>query len=316
MIETSDPKPELGQVVVRSHFMAVGKPDVLIRQGVYKWSPPLPASPGNELVGVIDSVGEGVDNFVPGQPVLLSARELDTRGGCYAELIAVPATAIHALPDGIDLEHAVVLPTYLVAYAMLYGLGIVTVANSIFITGAAGSIASALTDLAKARGIEVIGSVSSIAKEDYASSLGVDHIINYKKVPILRSVLDITDGRGVDASFDHVIGDVFVDCIRMLGDFGVAVAYNQFSPLPEKDVFNELRNLSIRSLSIRTFNIHTYDRDLEKLRLMTRNLIKLLRAKKIRPRIGMRLPLSEAAEAHRLLESGKILGKIILTAHD
>jgi len=99
----------------------------------------------------------------------------------------------------------------------------------------------------------------------------------------------------------------------MLADFGCAVAYNVFSPIPDSDIFGELRALSARSLGVRVFNIHTFDKQRSALHSMTRQLIGLLDNGKIQPRIGVRLPLSHAAEAHRLLESGDVIGKIILT---
>ncbi|MDP6427300.1 MAG: zinc-binding dehydrogenase [Rhodospirillales bacterium] len=314
LVEAPEPVAGPGQIVIRTRAMGVSVPDLLIRKGVYKWSPPLPANPGNELAGTVVTVGEGVSEFGPGQPVLLSARELPQRGGCYTELIAVPVSAVHALSEGVDFERAVVLPTYVVAHAMLLGFGISKNARSIFVTGAAGAIATALTDLAKAEGISVIGSVSTEAKAAYARARGVDDVVYYKSEALLDRVMELTDGRGVDASFDHVIGSVFLDCVRMLADFGTAVAYNVFSPLPDKDVFDELRTQSAHSPAVRVFNIHTYDHYQDALRGITRELVQMLDAGIIDPSVGARLPLSEAAEAHRLLESGEVLGKIVLTA--
>lgn len=313
VVNLPDPTPGPEEVLIRTKAMAVSVPDLLIRQGVYKWMPPLPASPGNELTGVIEAMGEGVSEFKVGQPVLLSARELPVRGGCYTELKVAPATAVHALADGIDFAKAVVLPSYVVAHAMLNGLGLAANAKSIFVSGAAGSIATALADLAKAQGITVLGSVSSETKADYARAHGVDHIINYKTEPLAERVRELTDGRGVDASFDHVIGPVFTDCVRMLGDFGTAVAYNVFSPMPEEDIFGELRDLSIHSPGIRVFNIHTLDHDRSMLRRLTHELVEMLEAGTINPSVGAELHMTEAAEAHQLLDSGKVLGKIILT---
>lgn len=314
LVESPEPTAGPGEVVIRTRAMGVSVPDTLIRKGVYKWSPPLPANPGNELAGTIEAVGDGVENVSPGQPVLLSARELPVRGGCYTEMIAVPASSVHVLKDGVDFEQALVLPSYVVAHAMFYGLRLDEGAHTIFVTGAAGIIAGALTDLAKARGIAVIGSVSSEAKAGYATGRGLDHAVFYESEPLAKRVLELTDGRGVNASFDHVIGPVFLECVRMLADFGTAVAYNVFSPLPDKDVFDELRENSPRTPAIRVFNIHTYDHYQEQLRAITADLIRMLDAGQITPSVGARLPLAEAAEAHRMLESGKVLGKIVLTA--
>src|SRR3954452_10120740 len=108
------PPPEIGEadVLIRAETFGVGQPDKLIRSGVYKWMPPLPANPGNDVAGRIESVGSGVRDIGIGQKVLLSARDLAQRGGCYAELVAAPAEAIHVLPEQVDLEAAVCLANY------------------------------------------------------------------------------------------------------------------------------------------------------------------------------------------------------------
>lgn len=314
LIETLEPKAGPGEVLIRVKIMAVSAPDILIRNGSYKWSPPLPANPGNELAGLVEVVGDGVENFRIGQKVLMSSRELPVRGGCYTEFISVPATAVHTLGDDVDLEKAVLIPSYLVAYAMFHDSGLAQTAKSIFVTGIAGVIGSAFADLAIANGTAAYGSVSSKSKADYALKRGVDKVVNYNKDSVLDKVMEFTDGRGVDASFDHIIGQNFLDCVHMLADFGTAVAYNVHTPMPDKDIFGELRKLSVRSMGIRVFNIHTYDHHQDKLRKLTRDLITLLEAGKINPHIGLRLPLSEAAEAHRIFAKGEVLGKIILTS--
>jgi NADPH2:quinone reductase len=79
-----EPMPQAGEVRVKAHAIGVGRPDVLIRQGTYKWMPPLPATPGAEMSGVVDAVGEGVSALSIGQRVLVSSRDLAQRGGCYA----------------------------------------------------------------------------------------------------------------------------------------------------------------------------------------------------------------------------------------
>ena len=91
LVDLPDPLPGPGQVRVKAHAIRVGRPDVLIRQGTYKWMPPLPAVPGAELAGVVDAIGEGVTQWQLGDRVLVSARELAQRGGCYAEAIHVGA---------------------------------------------------------------------------------------------------------------------------------------------------------------------------------------------------------------------------------
>jgi NADPH:quinone reductase len=309
------PEPRAHELVIHTRAMAVSTPDILIRKGLYTWSPPLPANPGNELAGVVAAIGSAVTDFRLGQHVLLSARELSVRGGCYTEMIAVPAASVHLLPDSVEFQQAAVVPTYVVAYAMLFGLEIARRAQSIFVTGAAGAVASAIADLARAHGIRVIGSVSTPQKAAFAQSMGVSDIV-FRPENLLARVMELTGGRGVDAAFDHVIGPGFKDCVHMLADFGTAVAYNVYSPMPDTDIFGELRKLSKASLGVRVFNMHSYDNNQAALRQITSAVIQLLATQKITPRIGATFRLSEVADAHRLLESGQALGKIVLTAGD
>ena len=312
IVDAECPAPGPGQVRIETRVIAVSKPDVLIRKGLYTWSPPLPANPGNELAGVVAEVGEGVDGVQVGDGVILSARELPVRGGCYTEEITVPAGSVHVVPAGVDLEAAVVLPTYLVAHGMLSVLALTDRSRSIFVNGATGAIGSALAELAKARGLTVIGSVGSDDKAEQARAAGVDLVLDYRTEPLLERVMEYTNGRGVDASFDHIIGPRFSDFIRMLADFGTAMAYNVFSPMPDEDAFGLLRQMSARCLGLRVFNMHVYDHDQPALRRLTRELIDLLAAGSIQPRIGARMPMSDVADAHRLLEAGSVVGKILL----
>ena len=100
------PTPSAGEVLVRADTIGVSMPETLVRKGTYAWMPPLPAIPGIEMSGTIAACGSGVTDRAIGEPVLVSARDLPVRAGCYAEYIAVPSRAAHALPHGCDLEAA------------------------------------------------------------------------------------------------------------------------------------------------------------------------------------------------------------------
>ncbi|WP_269758682.1 alcohol dehydrogenase catalytic domain-containing protein [Variovorax sp. E3] len=107
LVDVPLPDPGPGQVRVRAAAIGAGGPDVLIRNGTYKWMPPLPAIPGNEMAGMVDAVGAGVTRLSEGDRVLVSARELAQRGGCYAECICVSESAPFVLPPGLGFEDAV-----------------------------------------------------------------------------------------------------------------------------------------------------------------------------------------------------------------
>jgi NADPH2:quinone reductase len=311
-VEAPLPAPGPGQVLVQAAAIGVGWPDVLIRTGVYKWMPVLPASPGSDLSGHVAAIGAGVTTLRVGQAVLVTARELSQRGGCYTEAILVPEAAPFALPDGIDPAAAACLPNYQVAWAMLRPLLQAGKPRSVFVAGAAGGVGSAAVQLAKHHGLTVIGSVSSAEKAAFARQQGADHLIDYRAEAVLPRVLALTDGRGVDIVLDHVGGDGLADGLKMLAPWGTLVSFNATAGLPEKNIFGEMRALLAKSLTLRCFSMHTLDGEPALRRQIMGEVIALLAAGAIRPAIGARLPLSQAAEAHRLIERGDVSGKILL----
>ncbi|MGA8693364.1 MAG: alcohol dehydrogenase catalytic domain-containing protein [Xanthobacteraceae bacterium] len=115
-LEVPIPEPRPGEVLIRAHAIGVGMPDCLIRAGTYSVMPPLPATPGTELAGVIEKVGPGVTTRQEGQRVYTTARERPHRGGHYAEYVATAAEATFLLPDTVDFEAAASLANYQVAY--------------------------------------------------------------------------------------------------------------------------------------------------------------------------------------------------------
>ena len=150
------PVPKPGEARVKAMAIGVGRPDALIRTGRYMWMPPLPAIPGNEVAGIVDALGpDAADAGVSvGDRVLLSSRELPQRGGGYAEFACASAAALYRLPDAISFDAAGSLPNFQLAQALLFGSGAAD-ARSVLVTGAAGGVASAMAQLACARGLQV-----------------------------------------------------------------------------------------------------------------------------------------------------------------
>ena len=155
-VEVPTPEPKAGEVLVRAHAIGVGMPDVMIRRGTYNWMPPLPGTPGTEMSGVIEKIGPGVTSLQPGQRVVVSARDRPHRGGCYAEYNATPEGSVYALPDGADMDQAAALANYQVAYHLLFDCIAVKKGQRVLIQGAAGGTGSALVDVARYLGLEVI----------------------------------------------------------------------------------------------------------------------------------------------------------------
>jgi NADPH2:quinone reductase len=300
------------EVLIKADAFGVGHPDALIRKGIYMWMPPLPANPGNDLAGRIAGLGPGVSGVGLGQKVLLSARDLARRGGCYAEYIAVPADAVHNLPEHVDPEQAVALSNYQVAYALLHEAAGPRKPRSVLIVGAAGGVGSALVQLAKVAGMTVIGSVSGPEKAAFARVMGVDHIVNYRERPVPAAALELTGGRGVDLILDHVGGPAFTDHLAALANWGTLVSYNAFTGLPDKDLLAEMRAHVGKSPAVRCFSFHSYDHDREGRRRLMGAVIELLGQGAVSPAIGARFSLSEVRQAHALIDAGTALGKIVM----
>lgn len=312
LVELPLPIPGPGEVRVKTMAIGVGRPDALIRTGRYKWMPPLPATPGNEVAGIVEALGSGVQGMAVGDRVLLSSRELAQRGGGYAEYALAPAQALYALPDAIAFDDAVSLPNFQLAQALLFGCGGAHPAQSVLLTGAAGGVASAMVQLARARGLRVLATASTPTKRDFARANGAHEVMDPAASDLPDRVMAATGGLGVDLAVDPIGGALFIACLRALAPLGLAVSYNVVSGMPSSDVFAELRALLGRSLAVRVFSMHTFDADPTQRRALMQAAIEAMAAGEIRAPQATVLPLAHARQAHVLLDAPDTAGKIIL----
>ena len=252
------PEPKSGEVLIRAHAIGVGMPDCLIRAGTYSVMPPLPATPGTELAGVIEKVGPGVTTRQKGQRVYTTARERPHRGGHYAEYVATPAAATFLLPDTVDFEAAASFANYQVAYHIFNDGLCLRKGETVLIYAAAGGMGNALIDLAKTKDMKVIGVVSSEEKAGFVRDLGADHVINRKEVNVVEWVNEITRGRGVEAIIDPVAGPAFPENIEMLAPCGTLLIYGALGGKAQLDLLPTPR-LRRNSPAVRQFTIHTWD---------------------------------------------------------
>ena len=312
LAEVARPEPGPGEVRVKAVAIGVGRPDALMRTGRYKWMPPLPAIPGNEIAGILDALGPGVEGLGVGDRVLLSSRELPQRGGGYAEYALAPASALYPLPAAIGFDDAVSLPNFQLAQALLFGCGAALPPRSVLLTGAAGGVASAMVQLARAHGLQVIATASTEAKRSFVRDNGAQLVLDPASPDLAGEVMAATDGRGVDLAIDPIGGALFVTCLRALAPLGLAVSYNVVGGMPSSDVFAELRALLARSLAVRAFSMHTFDADPVRRRGLMQASIDAMAAGRVRAPQGTVLPLAEARQAHALLDAPDTVGKIIL----
>ncbi len=305
------PEPGCGQARIRAQAIGVGRPDVLMREGTYKWMPPLPAVLGNEVAGVVDAIGPDAHGLALGDRVLLSARELPQCGGGYAEFAVAPAEVLYPLPDEIGFDAAVSLPNLQLAQALLFGCGSARPVQSVLITAAAGGVASAMVQTARARGIDVIATASTAAKRAYALSQGATAALDPQAPDLADQVKALTGGRGVDLALDPAGGALFIACLHALAPLGMAVSYNILAGMPP-EVFAVLRQLLGRSLAVRTFSMHSFDADTATRRGLMHDAIKLMASGAVQAPPATVLPLAEARNAHALLDDNGFTGKLVL----
>jgi NADPH2:quinone reductase len=307
LVEIPTPVPARGEVLVKVHTIGVGKPDVLVRSGIYPWSKKLPFVLGNEMAGHVVGLGEGVSDVAIGQPVLAIYPS-----GAYAEYAALPARALMHLPSDMDVERAVGALNYLAAWAMLHEVARIERDQIIYMNGASGGVGTAVIQLANLAGATVIAGASSAAKCAFAQARGAQHVIDYSHEDPIARVRELTGGRGVDLMLDQFVGPSFERSYEMLATFGQILVYNLTGGMPEQNVMEAMTKHIARCPALRLFSLHCYDDRPAKRRELLAHVIELLASQQVASHIAQRLPLSEARTAHELLDAGAVLGKLLL----
>ncbi len=303
--EVEVPKPGAGQVLVKIAAMGVNFIDTYHRSGLYKL--PIPFTPGQEASGTVESVGEGVKKFVPGDRVAYTSIP-----GAYAEYAAVPEKMLVKLPDGIDFPHA--------AAAMLQGMTAHYLTHSTFplkagetalVHAAAGGAGLLIVQMAKALGAKVIGTMSTEAKAAMARKAGADETILYTTQDFETEVKRITNGKGVDVVYDSVGATTFHKSLNCLRPRGMMVTFGQSSgPIGQIDplVLNQKG-----SLFLTRPKLGDYIATPEELTWRAGDVLNGIAAGKLHIHIEKTYKLSEVQQAHRDLESRKTMGKLVLT---
>jgi NADPH:quinone reductase len=300
----SDPIPGPGRAVVRIEAIGVNFVEVYQRKGLYKGG--LPAIPGTEAAGTVLSVGEGVADVAPGDVVAST-----NVSGAYAELALVQSDRLVKLPEGVTPKQA--------AAVMLQGMTAQYLASSTrplgpgdvcLVHAAAGGVGLLLCQIAKQRGAQVIGTVSTAEKARLAREAGADETIRYTEQDFEAEVKRMTHGAGVHVVYDSVGKTTFEKSLRSLARRGMLVLFGQSSgPVPPFDpqVLN-----SSGSLFLTRPTLNHYVATRAELLERANDVFGRVRDGSLKVRIDRELPLGDAAEAHRLLESRTTTGKLLL----
>ncbi|MEY2873848.1 MAG: hypothetical protein RLZZ373_1219 [Pseudomonadota bacterium] len=210
VLDIAVPEPGSGEVRIRVEAAAVNFPDALIVQGLYQVKPPVPFSPGAELAGVVEAVGEGVRHLAVGQRVISFCGH-----GAFAEQAVVSARQVMPLPEGMDMDTgAALVLTYGTSLHALKDVGHLQAGETLLVLGAAGGVGLAAIEIARQLGARVIAAASSEDKLALCRTVGAHETVNYATEDLRRRVDALTDGQGVQMVYDPVGGDYTEPALR------------------------------------------------------------------------------------------------------
>ena len=302
-VAVGDPAPD--EARVRHEAVGLNYIDTYHRSGLYPL--PLPSGLGSEGAGVVEAVGAGVTNLVPGDRVAYAGGPL----GAYSQARCMPARHLLKLPDSLDFRTgAAMLLQGLTSAYLLRRTYRVQPGDTVLIHAAAGGVGLIACQWAKALGATVIGTVSSEAKAMLASAHGCDHIVFYTRENVAERVREITAGEGVAVVYDGVGKDTFMGSLDSLRPLGTMVTFgNASGPVAPFDPLLLAQKGSL-FLTRPTLMQHTAKRaDLEALGA---ELFAVVTAGKVKIEVNQTYALADAASAHRDLEARRTTGSTIL----
>jgi putative PIG3 family NAD(P)H quinone oxidoreductase len=310
VVEAPDPSPAPGEVVVRVAAAGVNRADLLQRAGLYPPPPGAPPWPGLEVSGVIDEVGE------PGPPGTPRWRVGDRvaallAGGGYAERVQVPAGLVLAVPDGLDLVDAAALPEALATIGSNLRAAHLAAGENLLVRGGSGGLGSIGVQVGAALGHRVLATAGGPERVARVRDLGAAVVLDHRRDDLVAQVLAATEGHGVDVLLDVLGAGGLADNLAMLAADGrllvlglqkgsrAAIDLGQLMAVRGSVIATSLRARPAAQKAAIVADVR--DR-----------LWPLVRTGQVRPVVHARLPFTAAAEAHRMLDSGQVFGKLLL----
>ena len=298
--EVKKPMPKADEVLIKVAAAGINYADTMMRSGNYLTKPELPLTLGYEAAGIVEELGENVSNLKIGQRVLAT-----TSSGGYAEFATANAKAVIPIPDELGFgESTALLVQGLTALGLLNET---KEGETILIHAAAGGVGTLLVQLAKHKGLKVLGTASSEQKLQVIADLGADFAINYSEEDWTDEVLKATDGKGVDWLIEMVGGDIVAKNLKVLATHGTMWVYGSAS--------GEDFKVSVLSLMNKNHTIRGYwlmNESVENRIKFTKELLENLGAGRLKIQVT-EFPLEQAKEAHEAIENRKTTGKVVLT---
>ena len=312
--DIAEPAPGPGEVLIKVAACAINFPDTLIIRDMYQFKPPRPFSPGGEISGTIEALGEGVEGFAVGDRVICGVGN-----GGLQEKVAVSAARLFHVPDGIDLVQAsALLMTYGTTIHGLKDRGDIREGETVLVLGAAGGVGLSAVELAKAYGCRVVAAVSTEEKGEVARKAGADEVVIYPRAPfdkdqskaLAQAFKDAVGPNGADIVYDIVGGDYSEPALRSIaweGRFLVIGFPAGIAKMPLN--LTLLKSCDIRGVFWGAFTA----REPERNNANIAELFDLWKAGKINPLVSETYPIDRAHEAIAKLENRGAIGKLVVT---
>jgi NADPH2:quinone reductase len=300
--EIPTPKPGPGQAVVRIHAAGVNPFDTYMRAGTYAIKPQLPYVPGGEGAGVVDSVGDGVTKFKPGDRVYVG----HPVSGTYAQYCLALESQLHRLPERTTYSQgAGVYVACGTAYHALYHHAGTHASETALIHGASGGVGIAGVQIAHAMGMTVIGTAGTDKGLELVRREGAHFVFNHRTAGYTDAILKATDGRGVDVVLEMLANVNLAADLKLLARFGRVIVIGS-----RGDISITPRDLMARASSVRGFVLWGISEADEA--DVHAGLFAGLDNGTVRPVVGKELPLAEAVRAHKEIMEHGALGKVVL----
>lgn len=311
-IENADvPGPDRGEVRIRVKALGLNRAEALIRTGSYIETPTLPSGLGLEAAGVVDTVGEGVDDLAPGDAVSVVPPQSMVRWPAYGELATFPAELVVKHPPSLAwTEAAAVWMQYVTAYGALIDIAKLRRGDFVVVTAASSSVGLAAIQIANLVGAVPIAVTRTSGKTQALLEIGAQHVVASAEEDLEARLKEISGPDGVRVVFDPVGGPSFDPLTAAMSRGGILIEYGALSPDPTP--FPLYAVLS-KSLTLKGYLIHEIVGDPVRLDAAKAFVLAGLASGALKPVIARTFPFDQIVEAHRFLESNEQFGKIVVT---
>ena len=300
--EVATPRPAPGEVLVRMHAIGVNPVETYIRAGTYARLPALPYTPGNDGAGVVEQIGDSVTEFKPGDHVYTAG----SLSGTYAEFALCRTDQVHRLPENVSFAQGAAMGTpYATAYRGLFQRAEAKPGETVLVHGASGGVGTAAVQLARARGLRVLGTAGSDEGRKLVREQGAHEVFDHRAPDHFEQIMNATNERGVDVIVELLANVNLGKDLTILAKGGrVAIVGSRGRvEIDPRDTMQ--RDVDLRGMVLP----NTPPAEMASIHAA---LVAGLENGTLRPVIGKEFPLAAAVQAHRAVTESRALGKVVL----